>query len=144
VITIDASEVLAFGVAAARAPGILEDEAGAATEELTLEGMGLAQENAPVGNGDLKAKIAVLELEPFYGEYGIEDLDYAWMREEGGVIVPRNGEFLVFEIAGRLIFARSVTQEGTKYMERSGDSLEPQVEPAYSAALDRTIARIGE
>lgn len=142
-ITISADDVYRFQAEMEAAPGRVEAEFGKATAALTTEGMGLAIENAPVDNGDLMGSIAILELSPFEGEYGIRDLEYAWMREEGGTIRPRNGEFLVFEIDGRLIFAREVTQSGTKYMERSADSLEPQIEPAYAAALDRALGGIG-
>ena len=142
-IDIDASEVYTFADDAAMAPAIFEEEAGFATSALLAEGAGLAQDNAPVDNGDLKGKIAILEEEPFEGKYGIDDLDYAWMREEGGIIRARNVRFLRFEIEGITYFRKEVRQKGTKYMERSADTLEPQVEPAYAAAVDRTIARLG-
>lgn len=141
-ITIDTSEITAFGAAMSAAPGVLQSEMTTANQALLVEGVGLAQEFAPVLDGTLRGSIHILDGPgPEGGSYGT-DLVYAWQREEGGTIVPRNARFLVFEWQGKLIFAKKVTQSGSHYMQKSMDALEPLVLPAYEKAVDRTLASL--
>jgi hypothetical protein len=138
-IRIDFSEVTAFAAAMAAAPGRLADEMETANAALLVEGVGLAQEFAPVLDGTLRGSIAIIDgPDASGGSYG-SSLEYAWQREEGGTILPRNGRYLVFEIDGETIFATSVTQDGSHYMQQSADALEPLVLPAYEKAVDRVM-----
>ncbi len=138
-LTIDASEITGFATAMTAAPGVLQSEMTTAASGLLATGMGYAQDNAPIDIGTLRGSIRIIDAaSPSGGSYGT-DLEYAWMREEGGTIVPRNARFLVFEWQGHLVSAKRVTQTGTKYMQRSADQLEPLVEPAYGKAVERTL-----
>ena len=139
-ITIDVSEIVGFGDALAASTGMLTAEMTRASAELLTEGVGYAQEYAPVRDGDLRASIHITDgPHASGGAYGTS-IEYAYMREYGGTIVPRNARMLAFEVDGRLVFAHKVTQSGSHYMERSRDSLEPRVLPAYEAAIDRVMA----
>lgn len=141
-ITIDTSEITGFGTAMGAAAGLLESEMEAANAGLLVEGVGLAQEYAPVLDGTLRGSITIIDgPSAAGGSYGTS-LEYAWQREEGGTIVPRNASVLVFEIDGETIFAKSVTQEGSHYMQQSVDALEPKVLPAYEAAVDRVLGSL--
>lgn len=141
-IRIDASELLGFAEAMAQAPGALRAEMTNANAVLLHEGIGYAQEEVPRDSGNLAGSIRVLDgPNAEGGAYG-SDLVYAWQREEGGTIYPRNGKFLVFEVDGELVFARSVTQTGSHYMQKSKDRLEPRVEPVYQLAVDRVLGRV--
>lgn len=136
-ITVDASEVIAFAGNAARAAAVLDAELTAASAAALAEGVGLAQNNAPVDTGALRGSIGIIEgPSKDGGSYGTS-LVYAWMREEGGTIY--GNPYLVFRVDGRLVFARSVTQSGTKYMERSAAQLEPRLDAIYGAAVQRAL-----
>ncbi len=146
-ITLDASELERFAEAMEMAPDTLQRELKDSSDVALHEGVGYAQENVPRQDGILAADIRVLDGPgPDGGSYGT-DLVYAWQREEGGTIYPRNGEFLVFRLAEAvtpqnpegLVFARQVTQEGSHYMEKSMEALEPRIEPIYQLAVDRTL-----
>lgn len=115
-----------------------------ANAALLTEGVGLAQEYAPVGEtGVLRGSIHIIDgASAAGGSYGIEGLEYAWQREEGGTIYPRNGKYLVFEWKGELIFAKKVTQSGSHYMQKSVDQLEPKVIPAYEKAVERVLSSL--
>ena len=138
-IRIDASEITNFGTAMAAATGRLESELTTANAALLAEGVGYAQENAPVQDGALQGSIAIIDgPSAAGGSYGTS-MEYAWQREEGGTIYPRNGKYLVFEIDGETIFATSVTQSGSHYMSKSVDQMEPKVLPAYEKAVERVM-----
>lgn len=49
------------------------------------------------------------------------DVIYARIQELGGTIRPRHGQWLVFEIDGETIFARSVTIPARPYMRPGFD-----------------------
>lgn len=139
---IDARELVQFADAMAQSPEVLNTELEASAYVVLHEGIGYAQEFVPRDEGNLAASIVILEeASASGGSYGSE-LDYAWQREEGGTIYPRNGQFLVFEVGGQLVFARKVTQEGSHYMQQSMDAMEPRVVPIYQLAIDRTLGVI--
>lgn len=149
-IRLDASELLQFGEAMEQSLDVLQRELKDSSEEALHEGVGYAQEFVPRGDGILAGDIRVLEgPSPEGGEYGT-DLVYAWQREEGGTIYPRNGQFLRFQMADAVtpdnpegwVFARKVTQEGSHYMQKSLEALEPRIEPIYQMAIDRTLGLI--
>ena len=146
-IAIDVREFYAFATDAVEAAMVLDNEMRASTLVALHEGIGYAQEHVPRGNGDLAASIRILEgPDEDGGAYGT-DMIYAWQREEGGTIYARNGKALVFTMPEAvsadnpegLVFAKSVTQEGSHYMQQSMDDLEPRLEPIYQLAVDRAL-----
>lgn len=145
-VTVDAKDVLTFAAAAASARPVYEAEIAKATNAAAVEGAGYMQEYAPVEMGDLRGGIRVLRtasIGDLAADYGVNTIEYANQRNFGGTIYPRNGEFLVFEIDGELIFARSVTQEGDHFMERSAERLDPLLGRGFEAAIERALARLG-
>lgn len=50
------------------------------------------------------------------------DLEYAAAQEYGATITPKSGPFLVFDIDGETVFARSVTIPPHPYMRPAFDS----------------------
>lgn len=48
----------------------------------------------------------------------------------------------MFEIDGRLIFARRVVQEGSHYMQRSAEAMEGRVDDIYGRGVDRVLAAL--
>jgi hypothetical protein len=140
-IAIDASELLDYAGDMARAADVLTDELEDATAGVLATGVGLAVQNAPIEDGGLRGDIRVIRHNGLDGEYGT-DLDYSAQREFGGTIYPRNGKYLVFEIGGQLIFAKSVTQSGDFYMQKSADELRPLAQQAFSDAVSRALGRL--
>lgn len=136
-ITIDASEVLAFAGSAAAAAAVLDREMTAASAAALAEGVGYAQGFAPVDTGALAGSIGIISGPSAEGgSYGT-NLVYAWMREEGGTIT--GNPWLVFQVGGRWVKVRSVTQSGSKYMERSAAQLEPRLDAIYGMAVERAL-----
>jgi hypothetical protein len=149
-ITVDLTEVEGLSVAMDMAPNVLDSELAAASDVILGEGIGYAKEEAPVDNSDLKNSIRMLDgPNSDGGSYGT-DLIYAWQREEGGEIVPRNKTFLAFRLPEAVtaanpegwVYAKKVTQEGSHYMQKSMETLEPRVLPIFGAAVDRTLEQI--
>lgn len=138
-ITIDAAELIGFADAMAQAPGLLDAEMQAARDAALTEGVGYAQEFAPIDTGALAGSITILTREGWGGSWGT-NLVYAWQREEGGPI--EGNPYLVFEIDGRLIFARRVVQEGSHYMQRSVEAMEGRVGDIYGRGVDRVLASL--
>ena len=67
-------------------------------------------------------------------------MPYPFMREYGGTIVPKRAKYLVFPGRnGGLVFARSVTQTGTRYMNRSFDIVRPRFQSVVAAAVARVL-----
>lgn len=134
---IDAGEIFGFAEAMSNAPGQLDREMTRAGQAALLEGVGLAQEYAPVDEGVLRASIGIINQSGWGGLYGTS-LVYAWQREEGGTI--EGNPWLVFQINGQWVKVRSVTQTGSHYMQRSADALEPRLDRIYGMAVDRVLA----
>lgn len=141
-ISIDVTELVGYADAMAQAPGVLQAEMKASSAVALHEGIGYAQENVPRKDGILAASIMILDGPTAEGGAYGSSLVYANQREYGGTIYPRNGKFLVFEVDGELVFARSVTQTGSFYMKKSMETLEPRIEPIYQLAVDRTLGVI--
>lgn len=141
-IFVDVSDVRAFGEAMIASPDEFDGRLTWTNYEALREGIGYAQEVVPVLQGNLRESIRVIDQPTAEGgSYGT-DLVYAWQREVGGTIYPRNSPYLVFEIDGRLIFAKSVTQEGSHYMSASRDLLEPRLPEIYGSAIDAMLGAI--
>lgn len=138
---VDAAEITAFGARMGAAPGIVRSELSTMMRGLGAEGVGLAQGFAPVDTGRLRGAITIIRqsaLEVVYGPVGVI---YARIREVGGTIVGR--PWLVFQVDGRWVKVRSVTQRGSFYLRRSRDALAPRVEAAGQAAMRRIAAALG-
>lgn len=141
-LTVDIRELTDFSTAMSWAGDQLSVEMAASTSVALHEGIGYAQDEVPVDEGNLKADIRILDgPTPGGGAYG-SDLVYAWQREEGGTIYPRNARKLVFEIDGVLIFADKVEQEGSHFMEKSRQRLALRIKSIYQLAVDRTLGKI--
>lgn len=136
---IDASEVFGFAEAMNAAPGQLDREMTSAGQAALLEGVGLAQEYAPVDEGALRSSIGIIAMSGWGGSYGTS-IAYAWMREEGGTIT--GNPWLVFQVNGNWVKVRSVTQTGSHYMQRSADAFEPRVDRIYGMAVDRVLGAL--
>lgn len=134
---IDASDIFGFAEAMSAAPGQLDREMTRGGQAALLEGVGLAQEYAPVDEGVLRGSIGIIRMSGWGGSYGTS-LVYAWQREEGGTIT--GNPWLVFQVNGNWVKVRSVTQTGSHYMQRSADALEPRIDRIYGMAVERVLA----
>lgn len=139
---VDTSEIDGF---AAKMAGVeVGNELADAVNATAQRGVGYAVEFAPKLTGTLAGTIGMTKSASagdLTAEYAA-GTEYAFMREYGGTIVARNAPYLVFEIDGRLIFTKSVTQTGTHYMGRSRDAIEPLLTQALSDALARALAKV--
>lgn len=143
-LTVDAGELTGFANAMKAAPGMLQSGLRAATQGLVATGVAMAQDNAPRMDGVLANSIQPISsgMDGLSGEFGTS-LVYAWQREMGGTIYPKKGKYLVFTGRdGQLVFARSVTQSGSFYMQRTANQLRPLVFITYAQAVDRVLAAI--
>lgn len=147
-LVVDASEVTLFGEALELAPREMHEAVSDAVQGLLVEGVGYAQEYAPVKDGTLRASIQILEGvsasiggDSISGSYG-STLEYAWQREEGGTITARNAPYLVFfwEEKGIWVATKSVTQSGSHYMQSSFELLQVLADDAFEAAVDRALS----
>jgi hypothetical protein len=85
--------------------------------------------------GFLQGKVTMMD--PAEGQ-----LPYAWMREEGGTIVPRPENrlgLLVWEDleTGEKVFAKRVVQEGSHYMRGSAEAKRKDVKDAMAQMAPR-------
>lgn len=152
---VDLTQFSRWSEALEAAPQGLHKQNLASTRVALGQGVVMAKENAPFQDGDLSANIRILS-EPhmagggYTGEYGT-DLEYSAQREYGGTIYPRNGGLLVFhwekaqsaDNPEGLVFARSVTQEGSFYMQRSADALEPKLPRIYMHGITLALDEVG-
>lgn len=151
-IEIDASELVGWADAVALVPDRLHQEMTTTTNVVLMEMTTKAKELAPVGDGPLRADIRILAAArgsmggDYTGRVGT-NLVYSAQREYGGTIYPRNSEFLVFEwdLAKTadnprgLVFARSVTQEGSFYMRGAEEWMQGEISGYYQLAVDRSL-----
>ncbi len=126
-----------FGNQMAKAGGAMQREMQVAMAGAGAAGIALGQGFAPVDDGDLRASIRLTEqptaLRVAYGT----SIIYAWIREKGGTIV--GNPWLVFQVAGRWVKVRSVTQTGTHYMQRSANALRPKLKGLFAGAVRRAL-----
>lgn len=141
-INIDASEIFDFSGNMSRAGQMFEGELADTNLAVLHRGIDYAKEYAPRDEGNLAADIRILEGPTAQGGAYGTDMVYAWQREEGGTIYPRNGKFLVFEVDGELVFARKVTQSGTQYMARSAEMMRSELDGFYTRLLRRILEAI--
>lgn len=106
-----------------------------------------AKEKAPFKTGSLRRSIhtEVTEQRRDYAEVTVgTDLVYAAQVEFGGTIVPKKGKFLVFEVDGETVFARSVTQVARPYLRPAFDEKKDAAEKEVGRALRMLVERAGE
>lgn len=138
---VSAPGIPGFSAALRAAPALLQREMTTASRTAVVEGVGLAQGFAPVQDGILRASIGIIGAPSAAGgSYGTS-LIYAAQREFGGTIT--GNPWLVFQVNGRWVKVRSVTQSGSHYMKRSADALRPRVRVIYGLAVQRVLASIG-
>jgi len=148
---IDTRDITNFAAALATAPKEFQATLKKGLDGLLSYGVKTAKGFAPKQTGALAAAIRVLEPTSIgatiTGSYGVQKtsaLPYPFMREYGGTIVPVRAKYLVFRGRdGGLVFAKSVTQKGTRYMNRSFDIVRPRLIPVAEAAAARLLARFG-
>lgn len=132
-----------------QAPATTRAELVTTTNALLAVGVGLAQEEAPVDEGVLRASIDVVEAAGVSGggvsgTYGSRGIIYARIQEEGGVIVARRAPYLVFQTrSGNWVRVKQVTITGKRYMHKSAVALRPRARDAYRLAAKRALAQIG-
>lgn len=108
-----------------------------------------AQGRVPVKTGNLKRNIqrkveiispgrvkGTVYVDLSGAPYGAE-VEHGSIGLPEGVILPRKGKFLMFEVAGKTVFARAVYQPGTPYMR-------PTFEQDGSAAVEKAKGMIVE
>jgi hypothetical protein len=102
-----------------------------------------AKQLAPVRTGRLRESIKSgtnITERRMYGWVG-SDLIYARLQEEGGIIRPKKGEYLRFQVDGKWRFARQVTIKGQHYLERAVvgriDSVQKEIESVITRPLTR-------
>lgn len=146
-IVIEAPQMDRFIAALLTAPEILRSEMLTTEKALLASGIGFTQEAAPLADGGLRGSIGVIEEAHWTGggvsgSYGTS-LIYAAQRNFGGPIFAKPGGWLVFEVDGETVFAKKVEQEGSHFMEKGAEQVEPLVAEAFERALDRVFAAIG-
>jgi len=149
VIVIDGSQVAGFGDRMAKAPDVMRREATKGITGLMGYGIGVARSNINSQSGKLAGGIRILQPVSvgavITGSYGVRksEVIYAFQREKGGTIKPKRGKYLVFPGRnGGLVFVRSVTQEGSHYMEKSSQAIQPRLRIVMQAAVSRAIASV--
>ena len=123
-------------------PQKLGNEMARATNAVAGRGVEYAVEFAPRKDGNLAGSIGITRIagtSSWHAAYGTRGIEYAWQREEGGVIRARNKPYLVFQINGRWVKVKSVTQRGSFYMRKARERLEPEATLAWQMAIDRAL-----
>lgn len=141
---IDAFELVAFARAAEAAPERLQTDLRTATQALGAEGVSIMQEHAPVMDGTLRNSIQLISstMDGMSVEFGTSMI-YAFQREYGGTITPKKGDYLWFEVNGKLVRAKSVTQEGAFYARSTVNELNPLVYLTYQKVVNKIINDLG-
>jgi hypothetical protein len=137
----DASDFDVFGSQMSAAATALPREMQGSMEGAVVAGIDLAHDFAPVETGDLRSSIGPLGVPSARrGAYGPSAI-HAWMREKGGTIV--GNPWLVFQVGGRWVKVRQVTQSGTHYMQRSAVALRPKLHDLFAGAVRRALSSLG-
>lgn len=145
-ITIDASEVYAFGARMRGGEAVVRSEVGRSMDRLVIQGEGFAKQNAPVRTGHLRRSIAY-EATSWAGAtaraaWGTATPYAEWVENGRGPVVAR-GRALRFEIAGRVIYRKRVgPAKGSRFMARSAERVRPLVGKEMDAAGNRIVLRL--
>lgn len=142
---IDASQIANYGMVMRAKPKELQSSLKKGLDGLLGYGVQVARGFAPKKTGALAAAIRVLQPTSvgatITGSYGVQktsSMPYPFMREYGGTI--RGNPWLVFPGRnGGLVFVHSVTQKGTRYMNRSFDIVRPRFQSVAAAAVARVL-----
>ena len=100
-----------------------------------------AKRRAPFKTGHLRRGITLEAIDDFAVKVGVDlaTVPYARIHEFGGVIKPKNGKYLVFEINGQKVFAKSVTMPARPYLRPAlhdnRDAVRKEVQDALFASL---------
>ena len=149
-IHVDTREVASFAKVMFIAPKEFQTALRRGLGSFLANSVKTAQGFAPKKTGALAAAIRILEplsvgaeISGSFGVQKTEALPYPFMREYGGVIRPVKGKFLVFRgREGGLVFAREVTQVGSRYMGKTRDVIEPRFRKIIESAVERTLGRL--
>jgi hypothetical protein len=146
---VDATDARQWATAASRVPTAMRTELVTSMNAVLAEGVGLAQEAAPVYQGPLRASIGVVQRPVYSGggvtaSYGTRGIIYAWIQEKGGVIRAKAGGWLTFKTRdGKWVRVKSVTIKGKHYIEKSKQALMPRARIAFRAAVSRALKSVG-
>ena len=124
------------------AEGVLD----AAVNLGAMEIRNAAADKAPQKTGNLRRSITATRSTDSSAlvEYDIgTNLEYAAIHEYGGTIYPR-GQFLVFEIGGETIFARSVTLEARPYLTPAFDEKKEAAKEVVGQMVAEAMQRVGQ
>lgn len=102
-----------------------------------------AKKTAPVLTGRLRESIksgTTVTGRRIYGWVG-SDVIYARIQEEGGIIYPKKGRYLKFQVGGQWRFARQVKIKGQHYLERALVNRVGSVQREISEVIARALGR---
>lgn len=146
-ITVDASQVMAFGIRMRAGEQVVRSEVGRAMDRLVIQGEGFAKQGVRVKTGHARRSIA---HEPTRWGGGTAraawgaNFPYAEWEENGRGPVVARGKALRFEIAGRVIYRKRVgPAKGSRFMRKSLDRVRPLVGKEIDAAGNRIVMRLG-
>lgn len=134
-----------------RAPSLVQSEIRHAMEDTVLVAEGEVLKLTPVRTGRLRRSLesSVEGNGPnIRARIAFEGVDYAAAVEFGTrphTIVPKSGKALRFNIAGRVVFARSVRHPGTAgvhMMEHGLRNARPHIDRLFERALERVNQRL--
>lgn len=123
-------------------PQKLGNEMARTTNAVAGRGIEYAIEFAPRKDGNLAGSIGMTRIagtSSWHAAYGTRGIEYAWQREEGGVIRARNKPYLVFQINGQWVKVKSVKQKGSFYMKKAHRRVWPEAQRAWELAIDRSL-----
>lgn len=124
------------------APQKLDREMVKTTNAVAGRGVEYAVENAPHKDGNLVAAIEISKRASsgdWSAAYGAIGIEYAWQREEGGVIRARNKPYLMFQVNGQWVKVKSVKQKGSHYMKKAHRRIWPEATLAWGMAIERSL-----
>lgn len=104
-----------------------------------------AQEKAPYLTGTLRRSIHSETAEKSGARVRVlvgTDLEYAAMQEFGGEVLPRTAKRLVFEVEGKLVFARKVTIPAHPYLRPAFDEQKGEAVRQFRLAVGDQIRAI--
>lgn len=139
---IDHRQVSNWADRAKAAPQKLGNEMARTTNAVAGRGIEYAIEFAPRKDGNLAGSIGITRIagtNSWHAAYGTRGIEYAWQREEGGVIRARNKPYLHFKIGDKWVRVKSVKQKGSFYMKKAHRRVWPEAQRAWELAIDRSL-----
>lgn len=120
---------------------VLEQALHAGAQEI----LNSAKDKAPYKTGTLRRSLHSETAEKSGTRVRVlvgTDLEYAAMQEFGGTIVPKSARRLVFEVDGKLVFARRVTISAHPYLRPAFDDQKGEAVKVFRLAVADQIRAI--